>query len=249
MPRNDAALNDAARQDPAGHPSAADVTGADVIDGVESESSGEQPTRGVRFGGPREAPTPPVSEDPRGTGPPVPEDLEVVRMLDRWFAFIDVSGFTSFTDTHGARAAIDVLSRFRGAVRTVTARRGVRVLKWLGDGVMLVGTEPGPVVAAASELAIRFDRDPFEVHAGICGGPVLLFEGDDYVGPSVNRAARLCEAAGPGEVLASGSVVDHLPDWVEVRDRRSVHAKGVGDLPAVVCLAVRREAVEGSTVA
>lgn len=205
---------------------------------------GANPTRGVRFGS---APVGGSSthEGSRGTGtePPVPESLEVTQTLERWFAFIDITGFTAYTEAHGARAAIDVLSRFRSAVRRVTARRGVRVLKWLGDGVMLVGVDPGPLVAAVCELAIRFDRDPFDVHAGIAGGQVLLFEGDDYVGPCVNHAARLCDAAGPGEVLAL-DVVGHLPDWVEVVDRRVVDAEGLGAVRPVAVLGVRADRVD-----
>ena len=39
---------------------------------------------------------------------------------------------------------------------------------------------------------------------GIATGRALLFEGDDYIGSAVNLAARLCDAAGPGEVLDPG---------------------------------------------
>jgi adenylate cyclase len=201
----------------------------------------ENPTRGVRFG----LPVPhSAHREGLGTGtePPAPEWIEVAPTLDRWFAFVDVCGFTSFTEQQGARAATEVLSRFRGVVRIVTARRGVRVLKWLGDGVMLVGVEAGPVVAAALELVMRFRDDPFEVHAGIAGGPVLLFEGDDYIGPSVNHAARLCDAAGPGQVLAI-DVQTHLPDWVAVADHVTVDADGIGPFRPVARLEVRSEAL------
>jgi adenylate cyclase len=201
----------------------------------------DNPTRGVRFGNPRS-----YRPEPDGTGmePPVPEWVEVTQALERWFAFIDITGFTNYTEDHGAKAALEVLARFRSAVRQVTARRGVRVLKWLGDGVMLVGVDPGPLVAAACEITTRFDQDPFDVHAGIAGGPVLLFEGDDYVGPSANHAARLCDAAGAGEVLAL-DVAGHLPDWVEITGHVVVRAEGIGDLRPVSRLEVRPDARAG----
>jgi len=170
----------------------------------------------------------------RGTGieRPVPEWVDVSQRLFRVFAFIDVSGFTTYTDRHGTDAAIELLNRFRSACRDVTGRRGVRVAKWLGDGVMIVGTAPGPVVAAVAELLLRLDEDEFDIHAGIAGGTVLLFEGDDYVGRPVNMAARLCEAAGPGEALCVGADGD-IPDWVEVTGVVTVRATGIGDITDV----------------
>ena len=195
----------------------------------------ENPTRGVRFGNARVHDTAP---DGTGSEPPVPEWVEVSQTLDRWFAFIDVSGFTAYTEAHGTQAALEVLTRFRSAVRAVTGRRGVRVLKWLGDGVMLVGVDPGPLVAAVCELMQRFEKDPFDVHAGIAGGHVLLFEGDDYVGPPANQAARLCDAAEPGEVLGFG-LTARIPDWIEVIGYVTVPAEGMGDLAPVAKLRAR----------
>lgn len=193
----------------------------------------ENRTRGIQFGAPRSD----VSPDGTGVEPPVPEWIDVSQTLERWFAFVDVCGFTSFTEANGTPAALEVLTRFRSAVRAVTGRRGVRVLKWLGDGAMLVGVEPGPVIAAVCELRLRFDEDAFDIHAGIAGGHVLLFEGDDYIGPAANHASRLCEAAAPGEVFAVG-VAQHLPDWVKLVDHVTVNAHGVGELSGVMKLAV-----------
>ena len=200
----------------------------------------ENRTRGVQFGAPRGIVV------PNGTGvePPVPEWVDVSQTLERWFAFIDVVGFTDFTERNGTPAALEVLTRFRSAVRAVTGRRGVRVLKWLGDGAMLVGVAPGPVIAAVCELTLRFADDPFEIHAGIAGGHVLLFEGDDYIGPAANHAARLCEAAAPGEVLAIGAAA-HLPDWVRADEDRTVRAQGVGEMTAVLKLGLSESVLAG----
>lgn len=180
---------------------------------------------------------------PQGTGTerPVPEWVELNQSLFRVFAFVDVCGFTEYTDQHGARAATEMLSRFRSACRDVTARRGARVCKWLGDGVMLVGVEPGPVVATVAELMLRFRDDAFEIHAGIAAGPVLLFEGDDYIGRPVNLSARLCDAAGKGEVLALG-VDDQVPDWVKNSGTVTVRAGGIGDVTGVSLLRVDESA-------
>lgn len=199
----------------------------------EEDRTGENLTRGVRFGSPQ------IAQAPMGTGiePPLPEWVDISQTLERWFAFVDICGFTSFTERSGSLAALDQLTRFRDCVRSVTARRGVRVLKWLGDGALLVGVDPGPVIAAACELSLRFEKDAFDVHAGIAGGHVLLFEGDDYIGPAANHASRLCEAANPGEVLALG-VHGHLPDWVEAVGSRTVNASGIGAIEDVLSLRV-----------
>lgn len=178
-----------------------------------------------------------------GTGSerPVPEWVEVTQSLYRVFAFVDVCGFTAYTDRHGAQAAIEVLTRFRSASRDVATRRGARVAKWLGDGVMIVGTEPGPVLATVGELLLRFRDDPFDVHAGIAGGTVFLFEGDDYIGRAVNLAARLCEAAAPGEALSVG-LDDELPAWLGKRGTVTVRANGIGDIAHVTQLHVDDDA-------
>lgn len=178
-----------------------------------------------------------------GTGiePPVPEWVELNQSLFRCFGFIDVCGFTSFTDKYGAQASIEVLQRFRSACRDVTARRGARVCKWLGDGVMLVGVDPGPVIATLAELLLRFGDDPFDIHAGVAAGPVLLFEGDDYIGRPVNLAARLCEAAEHRELLAVG-LDEHIPEWVDVVGSVTVRALGIGDVGNVRQLKVTPQA-------
>lgn len=172
-----------------------------------------------------------------GVEPPVYEWVDFSQALMRYFAFIDVCGFTAYTDQHGTHAAIEVLTRFRSACRDVAGRRGVRVAKWLGDGVMLVCTEPGPLIATAAELLLRFEGESFKVHGGVAGGPALLFEGDDYIGRPANLASRLCDAAAPGEMLCSGLDAD-IPDWVERGRQVTVRAMGIGDITGVTELRV-----------
>ncbi|MEZ5322416.1 MAG: hypothetical protein R2698_10150 [Microthrixaceae bacterium] len=174
----------------------------------------------------------PVLEFGGGVDRPVLDATSPIPSLYRVFAFVDVCGFTGFTDRYGAHAATHKLTRFRAICRDVTVRRGVRVAKWLGDGVMLVGTSAGPVIATVAELFLRFDSEDIDIHAGIAAGTVLLFEGDDYIGRPVNLAARLCEAAAANEILASG-LDDALPQWVERQGSVTVRAVGIGDVPGV----------------
>ena len=75
--------------------------------------------------------------------------------VDRTFAFVDLCGFTAFTEAHGDDEAVAVLTGFRGAVRSIAADFGVRVAKWLGDGVMIVSGDGVAVVASVLELQQR----------------------------------------------------------------------------------------------
>src|SRR6266508_934715 len=54
--------------------------------------------------------------------------------VSRSFAFVDLCGFTRFTDAHGDEEAVAILTQFRASVREVASEYGVRVAKWLGAG-------------------------------------------------------------------------------------------------------------------
>jgi class 3 adenylate cyclase len=54
----------------------------------------------------------------------------------------------------------------------------------------------------------------------------LLFEGDDYIGSAVNMAARLCDAAGPHEVLMPTMQLDRLPEGVIAKEHGELELRG-----------------------
>jgi len=132
--------------------------------------------------------------------------------VERTFAFIDLSGFTSYTDSEGDKAAVELLTHFRATVREIAARRGVRIAKWLGDGAMMVAVEPETGTEAIVDIGTAFAQlnSPLQLRAGLASGPVILFEGDDYIGQAVNIASRLCAMAMPGQVLATKSMMTSL---------------------------------------
>jgi len=146
----------------------------------------------------------------------------------RSFGFVDLSGFTLFTEEQGPHAATAELAGFREIVRQVAAARGVRVAKWLGDGAMLVGLEFGPMMATCVELAARCCQSPVPMRAGAALGAVLLFEGDDYVGPAVNLAARLCDIGEHSEVLVANLATDETPDWIASSQPYEIEIRGIG---------------------
>ena len=152
--------------------------------------------------------------------------------VTRTFCFADLSGFTAFTRDNGPHAAVGQLGQFRRTARNVAAKRGVRVAKWLGDGVMLVGTEAPPTIASGAHLVHAFSDSEIQVRVGIATGIALLFEGDDYIGEPVNLAAKLCAAAHPDEILVVAEPAD-LPEWVISEDNVTIRIKGVGAIGGI----------------
>ncbi|MEM9202651.1 MAG: hypothetical protein AAGC53_13380 [Actinomycetota bacterium] len=158
--------------------------------------------------------------------------------VERSFAFIDLSGFTAYTDQEGDDQAVEMLTAFRSVVRSVSSTRGVRIAKWLGDGAMLVGVEPEPLLAAIVDIEGLVDSSgsTLPVRAGFTCGPVILIDGDDYVGHAVNVAARLCAAAAPREILAPADDIAHLYIDLLARQAGSMQIKGLDEPLEVVSI-------------
>ncbi len=163
------------------------------------------------------------------------ERLSGVR-VDRWFAFVDLSGFTSFGDQFGDEESVRVLTVFRAGTREVATDFGVRIAKWLGDGCMLVSVEPHQLVAAVCRLeTIMHEAElPLSLHAGCAGGGVILLEGDDYTGRSVNLAARLATAAKPHEILAPIELAQYVPDGTPIEPAGMYTVTGLADPVEVI---------------
>lgn len=149
--------------------------------------------------------------------------------MDRCFAFVDLCGFTAFADREGDERVVLMLAEMRTALRESAARRGVRVVKWLGDGAMLSSTMIDALAGLVVELHLRLGEviPSLPIRAGLASGPVIMFEGDDYIGYPVNVAARLCAQAQPHELLASIDVAAGRPRWVHAHPVKSMHVRGL----------------------
>ncbi len=148
--------------------------------------------------------------------------------VDRAFGFVDLCGFTEFTDRHDDGKVVLVLAALRTVLREAAARRGVRVVKWLGDGAMLSSTMSDAIVALAVELDVRMSEElpSLSVRVGLAHGPVIMFEGDDYIGRAVNLASRLCDRATAHEILATESISNDRPPWVTAVRNGSTDIRG-----------------------
>jgi adenylate cyclase len=138
-------------------------------------------------------------------------------------------GFTRMNDTLGDDEALQVLASFRAIVRSLSPDHGTRVGKWLGDGVMFVGTEVSPIVDTVLDLSQQIENAniALPLRIGVAAGKVIVFEGDDYIGMAINLASRLCDAAAPGEIMVDGVVADQLGDTFPVVSLGIRHLPGI----------------------
>ncbi len=121
--------------------------------------------------------------------------------------FIDLTGFTRFTEEEGDIEALDVVENFVETVEA-TLPREATIVKTIGDEVMVVS----PDAAALTEWAVaflgRFDRRP-QPRVGIHCGDAVYRDGD-YFGSQVNLAHRIANRALAGEVLVTDVVAATL---------------------------------------
>jgi adenylate cyclase len=143
--------------------------------------------------------------------------------------FTDLEGFTRFTAEKGDDAASKLLSRHHRTVGPVVRSRGGRVVKRLGDGLLLTFPEPEAAVLSCLEL-VAAQPAPLRLRAGAHTGDVVVTR-DDVIGHTVNVAARVAESAKGGEVIVTtdtrDSVKDGLPQ-VKFTRARTKAFKGVG---------------------
>jgi adenylate cyclase len=121
-------------------------------------------------------------------------------------AFADLAGYTKLTEEEGEVEAVGAVERFVETVER-TLPIDARVIKTLGDEVMIVGADPVTLTAWAVGLGAALPAGSPPPRIGIHNGAALYRDGD-YYGREVNRAARVVARAGGGEVLVTRPVVD-----------------------------------------
>jgi adenylate cyclase len=121
-------------------------------------------------------------------------------------AFADLAGYTRLTVERGDEEAVDAVERFVEAVEQ-SLPLDARVIKTLGDEVMVVGSDPVALAGWAVKLQTEIVPGEPPPRIGIHYGQALYRDGD-YYGRDVNQAARVVARAGGGEVLVTRPVVD-----------------------------------------
>jgi class 3 adenylate cyclase/tetratricopeptide (TPR) repeat protein len=154
--------------------------------------------------------------------------------------FCDVTGSTALGEELDPEVFRGVLNRYFAEIRAVIERHGGTVDKFQGDSVMAVFGIPQVqeddalrAVRAAAEIRERLPALAQEsgvelrFRTGVNTGPVLMSEGENLVvGDAVNVAARLEQAAAPGEIVLSSETLRLVRDAVEVEPLEALALKG-----------------------
>jgi class 3 adenylate cyclase len=125
--------------------------------------------------------------------------------------FADLVGYTALAERTDARELAGVVGRFERAAAERAVAVGARVVKSIGDAVMVVGLDPVGVVDVMAGLVEDVGAEPSltGVRAAVVAGEVLARDGD-YVGPTVNLAARATKEAPVDGVVVNEPVAAAL---------------------------------------
>jgi len=138
-------------------------------------------------------------------------------------AFADLAGYTRLTEEEGELTAVDAVERFVEAVE-ITLPEQARVIKTIGDEVMIVGSDPATLTAWAVGFQRLQSGRPLP-RIGIHYG-VALYRDGDYFGRAVNIASRVAARSAGGEVLVTRSVVASADSHLEFERIAEVKLKG-----------------------
>ncbi|MFA7431054.1 MAG: adenylate/guanylate cyclase domain-containing protein [Rhodospirillaceae bacterium] len=149
--------------------------------------------------------------------------------------FTDMVGSTDITHAIGDMAAQDIIRAHNHIVRTALSHFGGREVKHTGDGIMASFDEPEDAVRAAVDIqqraaqhTTRWPKLPLHLRIGMNTGEPIIEE-NDYFGATVQVAARVCAAAGTGQVWISDATRSQVPSSADL----SFHNHGPHTLKGV----------------
>ena len=171
------------------------------------------------------------------------------------FLIADIRGYTSYTERAGDEAAAQLSQRLATLAREVAQQWQGRLVEVRGDEALCAFASARQAVQAAGDLHERYALHaasqpglPSGVGIGLDVGEAVPVD-DGYRGAALNRAARLCSLAAPGETLVSPGIVYVAPHVKGVRfvPRGQEYLKGFPE-PVTVLLATPAEVVDAEPV-
>ncbi len=177
------------------------------------------------------------------------DDPLATRRREVTIMFVDMRGFTAFTETAAPEDVLGVLRDYHGEIGRLVSRYEGTVEHFAGDGVMLIFNDPAPLpdpayAAACMALELRdsvtrlaesWHKLGYRLHCGIgiAQGYATIgtigFPGrQDYgvVGQVNSLAARLCAEAAAGQVLVSQRVFGRIDEKVVAERLGELSLKG-----------------------
>src|SRR3954453_2946206 len=149
-------------------------------------------------------------------------------------AFVDLAGYTRYVEEEGEEEALSYVERFIDAVGD-TLPEGARVVKTIGDEVMVVGQDAGAIADWSVGFSRLYANERPAPRIGVNAGPVLYRDGD-YFGREVNLASGVVACARGGEVPVTGQTPDDVSDsgHLHVDNIGQVKLKGFNE-PSSLC--------------
>ncbi len=137
-----------------------------------------------------------------------------LQRVERAVLFIDIRGFTAWSEQQKPEAVVGMLNDYYRAAEAALGEIHPIKLKYTADEVMAVFADPAQAIKAGSrmlastrallaesKLAAGAGMHCGQVVEGVLGGEGA--KAYDFIGDTVNTAQRLCDAAAPGELLVS----------------------------------------------
>ena len=147
-------------------------------------------------------------------------------MAEVTVVFADLTGSTGVFESLGNAKATQAITRLTQWIGKVCEAHHGHVVKYLGDGVLILFPVSIDAVEAVTELQrVHQDRirnwpEPLQMRlqVGMARGEIVEQNGDCY-GDAVNVASRLSDLSGPEQILATDAVIAQLPEDSLVRSR------------------------------
>jgi class 3 adenylate cyclase/PAS domain-containing protein len=192
------------------------------------------------------------------------DDPLKTRRAEITVVYLDLRGFTSFTETAEPEEVMSVLRQYHGELGRLVIEYDGTIEHIAGDGMMVLFNAPMPVEnhelqAVRMAIAMRESLTALSLSwrkrghelgfgAGIAGGYVTIgtigFEQRlDYgaIGPACNMAARLCGEANDKQILIAPRVLSKVEAHIEVEPAGDLVLKGFQrPVPAYNILGISR---------
>ncbi|MDR2209569.1 MAG: adenylate/guanylate cyclase domain-containing protein [Azoarcus sp.] len=166
-----------------------------------------------------------VADDDRDDSEQSVPEQRIPEQADKTVVFADLTGSTKLFESQGNTIATNVVTRCTQMLGSHFTRAGGRVVKFLGDGLLVLFDQSDDAVEAASHTRdvlyecnmehIDNTNTPLGLKVGIEFGLVIEQHGDCY-GDAVNVAARLGDRAEANEILLGESLYSRLPESMQM---------------------------------